>query len=193
MSPDDFMAFIAAIGALVRIGAGLGVFVFAIASALGAWLDRPKAPPPPRRAQAARPDRSELERILYGSVGRGYYRSLVAERLRALARDALVLRSGLGEEDAAKRLRFGASFLDDEGRELLFADHFGRPKARAERSAGRSRRPGVSNGLAPATADRRTGDSPRAQTAEPDFPEAVSRFLDKLEDYRRNDETRSSE
>lgn len=164
MSPDDFTAFIAAIGALVRIGAGLGVIVIALAAALAAWLDRPKPPPPPRRATASRPDRSELERILRGSVGRGYYRSLVAERLRALARDALVLRSGLGEEDAAKRLRFGASYLDDEGRELLFADHFGRPEARAE-----------------------------AKTAEPAFPEAVDRFLDKLEHYRRNDETRSSE
>lgn len=193
MSPDEFMTFIAAIGALVRIGTGLGVFVFALAAALGAWLDRPKPPPPPRRVTASRPDRSELERILNGSVGRGYYRSLVAERLRAVARDALVLRSGLGEEDAAKRLRFGASYLDDEGRELLFADHFSRPKARAERGAGRSRRPEVSKGLAPASADRRAGDSPRAQTAEPAFPEAVDRFLDKLEDYRRNDETRSSE
>lgn len=164
MSPDDFTPFIAAIGALVRIGAGLGVIVVALAAALGAWLDRPKAPPPPRRAQPSRPDRSELERILYGSVGRGYYRSLVAERLRALARDALVLRSGLGEEEAAKRLRFGASYLDDEGRELLFADHFARPKARTE-----------------------------AKTPEPAFPEAVDRFLDQLEDYRRNDATRSSE
>lgn len=164
MSPDDFTTFIAAIGALVRIGAGLGVLVFAVASALGAWLDRPKEPPPPRLATASRPDRSELERILYGSVGRGYYRSLVAERLRASARDALVLRSGLGEEEAAKRLRFGSSYLDDEGRELLFADHFARPKARAE-----------------------------AKAAEPAFPETVDRFLDKLEHYRRNDETRSSE
>ncbi len=193
MSPDDFTTFIAAIGALVRIGAGLGVLVFAVASALGAWLDRPKEPPPPRLATASRPDRSELERILYGSVGRGYYRSLVAERLRASARDALVLRSGLGEEEAAKRLRFGSSYLDDEGRELLFADHFARPKARAERGAERSPRPGVSNRSQPAAADRRAGDSPRAQAAEPAFPEAVSRFLDKLEDYRRNDETRSSE
>lgn len=163
MSPDDFTAFIAAIGALIRIGAGLGVFVFAIASALGAWLDRPDPPPPPPRARAARPDRSELERILYGSVGRGYYRSLVAERLRALARDALVLRSSLGEEEASKRLRFGASYVDEEGRELLFADHFARRKARAE-----------------------------AKADEQAFPEAVDRLLDKLEDYRQNDETRSS-
>lgn len=193
MSPDDFAAFIAAIGALVRIGAGLGVIVFAIASALGAWLDRPKPPPSPRRATASRPDRAELERILYGSVGRGYYRSLVAERLRALARDALVIRSGLGEEEAAKRLRFGASYLDDEGRELLFADHFARPKARSERNAPGYRRAGVSNGPPPAAADSRAGESPRARVAEPAFPEAVDRFLDKLEDYRRNDATRSSE
>jgi hypothetical protein len=84
-----------------------------------------RGPALPRRAGLA-----ELSRLCAGAKTRGYYRSLVAERLRALGRDSLALREDLSDEEAYKRLRMGRDFLDGDSAELLFGDHFALPQAR---------------------------------------------------------------
>jgi hypothetical protein len=84
-----------------------------------------RGPAPPRR-----PGLVELDKLCRGAETRGYYRSLLAERLRALGRDALALREDLSEEEAFRRLRQGAGFLDGDSAELLFGDHFAAPRAR---------------------------------------------------------------
>jgi hypothetical protein len=84
-----------------------------------------RGPAPPRR-----PGLAELAELCRGAGTRGYYRSLLAERLRALGRDALALREDLSDEEAYGRLRQGGGFLDSDSENLLFSDHFAAPRAR---------------------------------------------------------------
>jgi hypothetical protein len=84
-----------------------------------------RGPAPPRR-----PGLAELAELCRGAGTRGYYRSLLAERLRALGRDALALREDLSDEEAYGRLRQGGGFLDSDSENLLFSDHFATPRAR---------------------------------------------------------------
>ncbi len=105
---------------------GTGASPYVSAAAVGPV--RPAAARGP--ALPRRPGARELGAVCAGAMTRGYYRSLVAERLRALGRDALALNEDISEEEAYRRLRQGGYFLDGDSDELLFGDHFAAPRAR---------------------------------------------------------------
>lgn len=88
----------------------------------------PRGSPRPAAARGPalprRPGLREFGAVCAGAVTRGYYRSLVAERLRALGRDALALGEELSEEEAYRRLRTGRGFLSEDASDLLLSDHF---------------------------------------------------------------------
>lgn len=82
--------------------------------------------PRPRRQRPASPSRkgpAELAAVLEKARTRPYYRDAAAERLRALARDAIALREGLDEAGAREGL-LEASAAIDPGLGAFVAEDF---------------------------------------------------------------------
>lgn len=108
-----------------------------------------------KRAAPSRQTTDSLRRICLGSRNRGFYRSIVAGRLRTLVRDRLSLELGLSDADAFKALRDGRTRWQPSLLSCALDDHL-LAKKRGRAKSG-------------------------AETAESDFLERVERLLDALE------------
>jgi len=157
VTPEGWVA----IGAGLWAAARLVVAAWAVAAGLSAALRTVRRPAARRSnerlAVPGRGGREQLGRIIAGAASRGFYRSLLAERLRASARDELAIERGLSDEEALVELRRGAPLADPATMACLFEDHL----AVHPRAAGRRR---------------------KSDDTEPDFLERAGRLLAVLEE-----------
>ncbi|TFG79417.1 MAG: hypothetical protein E4H20_12015 [Spirochaetales bacterium] len=135
MTRDAILAFFATIWALTRMVFAVTIVATAILAAFKAGLKPKSVRNASHIAVPSAQGAGRLTRIISSAATRGYYRNLLAERLRSLVRDQIALEEGIPDDEAYRRLRDGSAPLDDDEWDLLLSDHLlARPRTRRARA-----------------------------------------------------------